>query len=135
VAKWTVTQWTCLVLGGLIVLHNVGGMITNPDFSVGDGVTAVPFLGLDYNGWHALSGLLLFGLGMVVSPRADLARTFAIFVVVVDVIVGIWILITPEILGILYLPTTINDVAFHFGAAVLFALALAIDASRESTPA
>jgi hypothetical protein len=135
VSEWTVTQWTCLVLGGLIVLHAIGGLITNPDFSV-PATTAKMFVGLDFNGWHALLGIVTYGLGMVVSPNADLARKFAAFVVLVNLALGVWIMLTPDILGILYLPNAINDAVFHFGSAVLFALALMIDGARQqSAPA
>jgi hypothetical protein len=133
-SKWTVTQWTCLILGGLIVLHSIGGLITNPDFSTGGAITNKLFLGLDYNGWHAVQGILLFAVGVAVSPRADYARIFAFVAVLVDVGAVVWILITPSVLGIIYLPN-IGDVIYHLGVAVLFGLALAVDSAGKRTPA
>ncbi len=45
------------------------GFIAEPSFATGPGAPTVQILGMDYNGWHALAGLALFGPGLVFCLR------------------------------------------------------------------
>jgi hypothetical protein len=52
-------QWAA-ILGSIAVLAwSVPGLIVNPDFHIGTDATSVRVLGVDMNGWHAVSGFLV----------------------------------------------------------------------------
>ncbi len=128
-SSWTLTRRTCLVLGFLFFAHAVGGMIVNPDFAVGPAASAKTWLLMDWNGWHALSGLLLWSTSIVVAFRADWARLFALVVAMAQVPIVIWMLFDPRPLGLFLLPTT-TDLIFHSAIVLLFAGLFLLDRPR-----
>ncbi len=130
-SSWTLTQWVCLVLGFLFLAHAAGGMVVNPDFAVGSAATAERWLLMDWNGWHALSGLLLWNTSIVVAFRADWARMFALFVAIAQLPVVVWMLFDPRPLGLFLLPTT-TDLIFHSATVLLFACLFVFDRPRDA---
>ena len=69
-------QWAA-ILGSLAVLvWSVPGLIVNPDFSTGDAATSEVVLGVDMNGWHALSGFLVALPGLFEALRPSWAAPF-----------------------------------------------------------
>src|SRR5919204_5340853 len=52
-------QWAAILGSAAVLLWSIPGLIVNPDFSVGNSATAVRVLGVDMNGWHAVSGFLI----------------------------------------------------------------------------
>lgn len=129
--SWNFTQKLCLVLGAVLLIHSVGGMVVNPDFAVGEDATSKVWLWMDWNGWHALSGIALWATSMAVSFRANLARLFAFLVVVAEVPLIIWMLFDERPLGLFVLPTT-ADLVFHAATVLLFVLAIFVDRDRHA---
>lgn len=100
----------------------VAGLIANPDFSTGSEVSAVALLGVDFNGWHALAGILLWAPAFIAARRTDWALLYSVAVIVAGLIPVPWMLIDSEPLGILAFPNTTTDAVYHVvGAAVLAA--------------
>lgn len=132
--SWTLTQRLSLVSGVLLLAHAIGGMIVNPDFATGSAVTRETWLWMDWNGWHALSGILLWGLGIIAAFRADWARLFGWLVIITQAPIVIWMLFDPRPLGLFFLPTT-TDLVFHALVAVLFAFTLLADRGRPAPAA
>lgn len=130
-SSWTITQRTCLVLGVLFLAHAVGGLIVNPDFAVGSATTAKTWLLMDWNGWHALTGMLLWSTSIVVAFRADRARLFALVVAIAQVPIVIWMVFDPRPLGLFLLPTT-TDLIFHSATVLLFAGLFLLDRPRRA---
>ena len=66
---FTPVQWAA-VLGSLaVLLWSIPGLIVNPDFSTGDTASSVQVLGVDMNGWHAVSGFLVAVPSLLVATR------------------------------------------------------------------
>jgi hypothetical protein len=55
---------------------SVPGLIINPDFAIGDDATSKLVLGVDMNGWHAVSGFLITVPAFLVARRPYLATVF-----------------------------------------------------------
>ncbi len=121
--SWTFLQKMNLVLGVVFLLHAIGGMVVNPDFSTGDQATSEVFLWMDWNGWHALSGIVLWTTAVAVAPRADLSKLFAWLIIATNVPVVVWMLFDDVPFGLFNLPTT-RDLIFHTSIVVAYALAL-----------
>src|SRR3712207_7535034 len=51
--------WAAVAGAVAILVWSIPGLIVNPDFSTGDAATAERVLGVDMNGWHAVSGFLI----------------------------------------------------------------------------
>src|SRR5882672_10661596 len=71
-SSWSPSQVAVLVVSLARLAWSVAGLIANPDFATGDAATAKQVLGVDFNGWHALSGILLALPGLLGARRADL---------------------------------------------------------------
>lgn len=126
--SWTFLQKMNLFLGVLFLAHSIGGLIVNPDFALGDDISSETFLWMDWNGWHALSGILIWTTALAVAPRADLSRLFAYLVIIADLPVVIWMLFDSVPFALFSLPTT-RDLVFH--AAIVAAYALTLLATRK----
>lgn len=121
--SWTFLQKMNLVLGIMFLAHAIGGMVVNADFATGDSATAENFLWMDWNGWHALSGILLWTTALAVAPRADLSKLFAWLILATNIPVVIWLLFDSVPFGLFALPTT-EDLIFHTAIVVVYALTL-----------
>lgn len=129
--NWTFLQKMNLVLGVVFLLHAIGGMVVNPDFSTGDRATSEVFLLMDWNGWHALSGIFLWTTALAVAPRADLSRLFAWLILATNVPVVIWMIFDDVPFGLFNLPTT-RDLLFHASIVVAYALALLVTRKKSA---
>lgn len=121
--SWTILQKMNLALGVVFLAHSIGGLFVNPDFAVGDSATAEDFLWMDWNGWHALSGVVLWATALAVAPRRDLSRLFAWLVIGTNLPVVIWMLFDTVPFGLFNLPTT-RDLVFHTAIVATYGLAL-----------
>jgi hypothetical protein len=59
--QWTFAQKGIVVLAAIQLLWALAGFIAEPSFHLGAGAPTEQVLGIDFNGYHALAGLLLFG--------------------------------------------------------------------------
>lgn len=126
---WTSLQEVNLVLGVVLLIHSIGGMVVNPDFTVGSDATAETWLLMDWNGWHALSGIVVWSTAIAVSSRADWSRLFAPFVVAAQALTVIWMLFDPRPFGLVFLPTT-ADLIFHATTGAVYSVAIVVDRNR-----
>lgn len=115
-----------------VVIHDAIALAINPDFGIGAAANTVKFHGVDYNGWHAVAGLALFGPGLFLWRRAELARVYALTVVLALVITAGWGLLDENPLGILSLPDQRADAIFHVTVAAIFLIPLLADAIRTA---
>src|SRR4051812_9325272 len=92
----TTLQTGVFVICAINALWSLAGLIANPDFATGDAATSVQVLGVDFNGWHAVSGLLIFIPGMYLARRDDWARLFAIVAIPSIAIPGVWALLDNQ---------------------------------------
>lgn len=96
-------QWGLLVICVVHLVQAVIGFIAEPSFAVGPGAPTVQILGMDYNGWHAVAGLALFGPGLVFCLRNSWA----------------------------VLPNNITDAIVHFVTAAVMAAVAGIQIRRD----
>lgn len=123
---------TLLVICVAILIHDAVALAINPDFGIGANAHTVEFMWVDYNGWHAVAGFALFGPGLLAWRRADLARVYALTVVVALLITATWGLLDENPLGVLSLPDQRADAIFHIGVAAVFAGVLLADTIGSS---
>lgn len=128
---WTFAQKGVLVLAGLLTLWSLAGLIANPDFSTGANAPTERILGIDFNGWHAVSGFLLFAPAFVAILRPVWALTYALAVGVALVATGIWVGLDTEPLFILHLPNNGSDAVFHVAFGLLFLAVAAVQVRRD----
>jgi Domain of unknown function (DUF4383) len=103
------------------------GLATNPDFATGHAATAERLLGVDFNGWHAVSGFLLFGPGLIAAFRRTWAWYYCVAVIIVLLGAAAWGLLDHRPLALLFFPDAGADAVFHVVSAASFAAVLAAD--------
>lgn len=114
-------QWAAIVGGIGILVWSVPGIIVNPDFAIGDEATAERVLGVDMNGWHALSGFLVAIPAFIAALRATWAALVCLAAAGGLLATGVWALIDPQVAGgLFYLPNQEADAVLHFGTSAIF---------------
>src|SRR3954466_1145620 len=115
------TQWAALVGSIVVGAWSLAGLIANPDFATGDSASAVRVLGVDMNGWHAVSGFLIVIPGLFATLRASWSALFNLAAAGGLIFTGIWALADAEVYGgVLYLPNGGADALLHFSVAAIF---------------
>jgi len=114
-------QWAAILGSIAVLVWSIPGLIANPDFAVGDAATAERVLGVDMNGWHALSGFLVAIPGFVAALRASWSGLFTLAAAGSLIATGVWALIDEQVAGgLFYLPNQTADALLHFGTSTIF---------------
>ena len=133
----TPAQLYALLVGAVLVGAGIMGFFYNSSFDTGGHVPRDAVLGvLDVNAWHNLVHLATGALGLATFASVAAARTYAVGVGVVYLIVAIWGLALGDggtILGIV--PVNTEDNVLHVLLAVTGLAAGAAGASRSTAPA
>ena len=74
-SEWTFAQKSLVVLAALQLLWAAAGFIAEPSFQIGADAPTEKVLGDDFNGYHALTGFLLFLPPFYIARRPDRARS------------------------------------------------------------
>jgi hypothetical protein len=127
----TFAQSGVLFLATPLILWSLAGLIANPDFSTGAGAPTERILGVDFNGWHAVSGFLLFAPAFVAFREAALARLYAFATGGVLVATGIWVAFDTQPLFVLHLPNNGSDAVFHIAFGLMFLAVAAVQVRRD----
>jgi hypothetical protein len=130
-SDWTFAQKALVVLAALQLLWAIAGFIAEPSFQVGAGAPTEKVLGVDFNGIHALSGLLLFGPAFYFARRPDWALYYVIYIAAALFITGIWALFEEQPAWVFTFPSNVNDAVFHLATGVVFAAVAAIQLSGD----
>ena len=114
-------QWSAL-LGALgVLLWSVPGLFVNPDFATGDAATSKIVLGVDMNGWHAVSGFLVAIPALWFATRPYRAAVFVPLAAASLMATAVWgLLDTRPAAGLFYFPHGQTDAWLHFGVAAVF---------------
>src|SRR5437763_12799444 len=114
-------QWAAIAGALAVLLWSIPGLFINPDFATGDSATSKVVLGVDMNGWHAVSGFPL-ALGALWFARR--ARDAALYVPLAAgalIATGIWALLDKHPAAVLfYFPHNHNDAWLHFAVGGIF---------------
>ncbi len=92
-------------------------------------------LGVDFNGYHALAGLLLFGPAFYFATRPSWALYYAVYAAGALIVTGIWALFTHTPAWVFTFPDNDADAVFHLATGALFAIvAMAQIAQDRASP-
>ncbi|CRZ17386.1 DUF4383 domain-containing protein [Mycolicibacterium neworleansense] len=122
--QWSFAQWGLLIISLFHVVQAIIGFIAEPSFAIGPDAPTTPILGMDYNGWHAVAGLALFGPGLVLCLRKSWAVLYLLLAAVAGALPGIWAFFSNQVAYIFAFPNNITDAVVHLAtAAVMLAVA------------
>ena len=124
-------QWAAILGSSAVLVWSVPGLIANPDFATGDAATSEVVLGVDMNGWHALSGLLIALPGYFAALRANWSAAFCLAAAGSLIATAIWALAdTYPVGGLFYFPNGGADATLHFATSAIFLVGAATWFSR-----
>lgn len=123
--KWSFAQCGLLAVSVFHVVQAVVGFIAEPSFATGPDAPTAQVLGMDYNGWHAVAGLALFGPGLIFARRTSWAVLYLLAAAVAAGLPGIWALFSQQVAFIFAFPNNVTDAVIHLlSAAVMIAIAV-----------
>lgn len=125
-SRWSFAQWGLLVIAVVHLAQAIAGFIAEPSFATGPGAPTVQILGMDYNGWHAVAGLALFGPGLVFCWRKSWAVLYLLAAAVAGGLPGVWALFSHQVAYVFTFPNNITDAVVHFVTAAIMAAVAAI---------
>ena len=129
--QWTFAQRAVIVLASLQLLWALAGLIAEPSFELGAGAPTEEVLWVDFNGVHALSGLLLFAPAYYFALRPDWAVYYSLYVAGALFATGIWALFTTSPAWVFAFPDNTSDGIFHLATGAIFAAVAAIQIGRD----
>ncbi|KUI22633.1 hypothetical protein AU193_20825 [Mycobacterium sp. GA-1285] len=122
--KWSFAQVGLLVIAIFHILQAVIGFIVEPSFATGPGAPTAQILGMDFNGWHAVAGLALFGPGLVFVLRKSWSVLYLLAAAVAVALPGLWAFFSHQVAYVFTFPNNITDAVVHLvTAAVMLAIA------------
>lgn len=123
--RWSFAQVGLLVICVVHLIQAVIGFIAEPSFAIGPDAPTVQILGMDYNGWHAVAGLALFGPGLVFAWRKSWAVLYLLAGGIAGGLPGIWALFSQQVAYVLTFPNNLTDAVVHLVvAAVMIGVAV-----------
>ena len=130
-AGWTLAQRGVLVICALQLAWAVAGFIAEPSFDFGDGAPTASVLWVDFNGVHALSGLLLFGPGLYFATRPAWALLYSFAAAGALIATGIWALVSTQPAYVFTFPNNERDAVLHLATGVALGVLGLIQARRD----
>lgn len=126
--KWSFAQIGLLIICVLHVIQAVIGFILEPSFAIGPDAPTVQLLGMDYNGWHAVAGLALFGPGLVFAFRKSWSVLYLILAAIAGALPGIWAFFSHQVAVVFTFPNNTVDAVVHLvtGAVMLAVAAIQV---------
>jgi hypothetical protein len=128
---WTFAQWGLLIICIVHLIQAVIGFIAEPSFATGPGAPTAQIFGMDYNGWHAVAGLALFGPGLVFCLRNSWAVLYLLAAAVAGGLPGVWALFSHQVAYVFTFPNNITDAIVHFVTAAIMAAVAGIQIRRD----
>jgi len=119
---WTPAQKWVLGICLFQLAWAMAGFIAEPSFHFGAGAPTESVLWVDFNGVHALSGLLLFGPGLVFAARPAWALLYCWAAAGALLVTGVWALVSTEPAYVFSFPNNERDAVLHLGTGVLFGI-------------
>ena len=128
-------QLYSLVFGVLLVALGIIGFFYTADFAVGDAMERERALLLDVNGWHNTVHLLTGAIGLAVAGSAAAARSYALILGVVYLLLAIlgFLVFGDTVLQIIPLNTGDNILHLLIGAAGIGAYTASPPSATPST--
>ena len=93
----------------------------NPDFATGDAASSVRVLGVDMNGWHAVSGFLVAIPGFFAATRRSISALFDLAAAGGLLFTALWASLSTQVAGgLFYFPHGDADALLHIGTSTIF---------------
>ncbi|MFE3756559.1 DUF4383 domain-containing protein [Nocardia tengchongensis] len=129
--RWSFLQWAVLVVGAVHIVWAIAGWIAEPSFALGEHAPVTPVLGMDYNGWHGLAGLLLFTPALLAARRKRWAAWYCVIAAVGGgFVVGVWALFAHHVLMFSF-PHHRSDAIEHIVTGVVLLALVGVQAVRD----
>ncbi|QLY33771.1 DUF4383 domain-containing protein [Nocardia huaxiensis] len=130
-AQWSFLQWAVLVVGVVHIVWAIVGWIAEPSFGIGEHAHATPVAGMDYNGWHAVAGLLLFTPALLAATRKSWSAWYCLAAGLGGgLVVGVWALFSERVL-IFTFPNHTTDAIMHLLTGALLLALVAVQVARD----
>ncbi len=114
-------QWTTIAGAVAVLVWSIPGLIANPDFATGDAATAERVLGVDMNGWHAVSGFLVAIPALVAALRPSWAAAVSAAAAGALLATAVWAVLDDHpAAGLFYFPNAEADALLHTATAGIF---------------
>lgn len=114
-------QWAAILGSIAVLVWSVPGLILNPDFHTGSAATSVRVLGVDMNGWHAVSGFLVAIPGFFAALRRSWAALFDVGAAAALLSTALWAVLSTQVAaGLFYFPHGDADALLHVGTSTIF---------------
>jgi hypothetical protein len=114
-------QWAAILGSIAVLIWSVPGLIANPDFHIGDSATSVRVLGVDMNGWHAVSGFLVAIPGFFAALRRSWSALFDLAAAGALLSTALWAALSTQVGGgLFYFPHGGADALLHLGTSTIF---------------
>jgi len=129
--QWTFAQKGIVALAAIQLAWALAGFVAEPSFHLGADAPTKQVLGVDFNGYHALAGLLLFGPAFYFALRPKWALYYAIYAASALVVTGIWALFDEQPAWVFTFPDNHADAIFHLATGALFAIVAIVQIGRD----
>lgn len=129
--SWTMLQKGVLAICVFQLAWALAGFLAEPSFDFGDGAATQTVLWVDFNGVHALSGLLLFGPGLIFATRPAWALLYSIAAAAALIATGLWALVSTQPAYVFTFPNNERDAVLHLGTGVLFGVLGLVQLRRD----
>jgi hypothetical protein len=128
---WTLAQKGVLAICVFQLCWALAGFLAEPSLEIGDEAPTETVLWVDFNGIHALSGLLLFGPGLIAAIRPAWAILYSIAAAGALIVTGLWALASTQPAYVFTFPNNERDAALHLATGALFAALAAVQLRRD----
>jgi hypothetical protein len=128
---WTFAQKAIVVVAALQLAWAIAGLIAEPSFELGDDAPTEKVLGIDFNGYHALAGFLLFAPAFFFALRPNWAVFYAIYAAAALIVTGVWALFETQVAIFFTFPNNEADAIFHLATGAVFAAIAAVQLSLD----
>jgi len=114
-------QWAAIAGSLAVLVWSIPGLIANPDFATGDAATSERVLGVDMNGWHAVSGFLVAIPGFLAALRRSWSAIFCAAAAASLFATAVWALADAHAVGgLFYFPHAWADAVLHLATGSIF---------------
>lgn len=118
----SVCQRSAIVGSVMVLAWSFAGLVVNPDFAIGGAATSELVLGVDMNGWHAVSGFLVAIPVLAVLKNGQLLPWVMVAASAGLMATAGWALLSEyPVGGLFYFPNRAGDVVLHIATASIFA--------------
>jgi|GEM_PF-916515 len=132
VSRWSFLQYAVFVIAVVHVVWSIAGWIAQPSFAIGEHAPTASVICMDYNGWHAVAGLVLFGPALFLAFRKSWAAWWCIAGAAGGgFAAGIWAWFSHRVAWIFTFPHNHMDAVVHVATGVILLGLVGIQAGLD----